>query len=71
MTIKILKETLIETGNPFVWITDAGWYFNEQKDSVKYTAEQVLKADTFEDLAKSEFVTPAKVETTPVKTKKK
>lgn len=52
MTIKVLKETLTETRNPFVWITDAGWFFNEQKDSVKYTAEQVFNADSFEDLAK-------------------
>jgi hypothetical protein len=52
MTIEILKETLIETGNPFVWITDAGWFFNEQSGSVKYTAEQVLNVETFEDLAK-------------------
>lgn len=63
MTIEILKETLIETGNPFVWITDAGWFFNEQTDSVRYTAEQVLNADTFEDLAKlnqTEEVRPIK-----------
>ena len=63
MTIEILKETLIETGNPFVWITDAGWFFNEQTDSVRYTAEQVLNADTFEDLAKlnqTEEVKPIK-----------
>jgi hypothetical protein len=63
MTIEILKETLIETGNPFVWITDAGWFFNEQTDSVKYTAEQVLNADAFEDLAKlnqTEEVRPIK-----------
>lgn len=53
MTIEILKETLIETGNPFVWITDAGWFFNEQSGSVKYTAEQVLNVETFEDLAKN------------------
>ena len=63
MTIEILKETLIETGNPFVWITDAGWFFNEQAGSVKYTAEQVLNADAFEDLAKlnqTEEVRPIK-----------
>lgn len=63
MTIEILKETLIETGNPFVWITDAGWFFNEQTDSVRYTAEQVLNADAFEDLAKlnqTEEVKPIK-----------
>ena len=63
MTIEILKETLIETGNPFVWITDAGWFFNEQAGSVKYTAEQVLNADAFEDLAKlnqTEEVKPIK-----------
>ena len=63
MTIEILKETLIETGNPFVWITDAGWFFNEQTDSVKYTAEQGLNADAFEDLAKlnqTEEVRPIK-----------
>lgn len=50
--LQYLKETLIETGNPFVWITDAGWFFNEQAGSVKYTAEQVLECESFEDLAK-------------------
>lgn len=52
MTIEILKETLTETGNPFVWITDLGWYFNEQANSTRYTAEQVFAANSFEDLAK-------------------
>lgn len=52
MTIEVLKETLTETRNPFVWITDAGWFFNEQKDSVKYTAEQIFSVDSFEDLTR-------------------
>lgn len=68
MTIEILKETLTETGNPFVWITDLGWYFNEQADSVKYTAEQVFAAESFEDLAK-QITQPAEVKPKPKKSK--
>lgn len=46
-----LKKTLIETGNPFVWISELGWFFNEQPNSVKYSAEDVLNAVSFEALA--------------------
>ena len=72
MTIEILKETLTETGNPFVWITDNGWYFNEQKDSVKYTAEQVFSVESFEQLSalNTKQAEPV-IETTKVTTKKK
>lgn len=45
-----LKIALTDTGNPFVWITDEGWAFNEQKESTKYEAEKVLSVDSFEQL---------------------
>lgn len=45
-----LKEILLKTGNPFVWITDAGWFFNEQPGSAMFTAEEVMGVDSFEQL---------------------
>lgn len=45
-----LKEILLKTGNPFVWITDAGWFFNEQPGSAMFTAEEVMSVDSFEQL---------------------
>jgi hypothetical protein len=45
-----LKNTLIETGNPFVWVTVNGWYFNEQPDSIKFTSEQALSVNSLDEL---------------------
>lgn len=48
--MKELHEILLKTGNPFVWIKDNGWYFNEQPDSVMFTAQEVLSVNSFEQL---------------------
>lgn len=45
-----LKETITEQGQPFIWLTPAGWFFHEQPDSKSYTREQVMEADSFEQL---------------------
>ena len=65
-----LKTALTDSRNPFVWVTDEGWSFHEVDNSKKFDAEKVLACESFEQLF-TITETPEKVETTPVKTKKK
>lgn len=61
-----LKNTLIETGNPFIWVTVNGWYFNEQPDSMRFTAEQALAVNSLDeliDLKETEQVSEPKTKT--------
>lgn len=66
MNIDELKSTLTETGNPFVWITEAGWFFNEQSGSVRYSAEQIMQADSFDAIPALEVKAEAVKETAEV-----
>lgn len=68
--IEELKETLLESGNPFVWINERGWFFNEQPDSIRYTAAQILAADSLENIPDAE-VQESSEETEFVVTKKR
>lgn len=45
-----LKNTLIEQGQPFVWFTPLGWFFHEQADSICWTRDEVLAANSLDEL---------------------
>lgn len=50
MSLQELKDTITAQGQSFIWLTDAGWYFHEQPEALKLTREQVLAAESFEQL---------------------
>jgi len=56
-----LKDTLIEQGQPFVWFTPAGWFFHEQPNSICRTREEVLSANSVEELMEAKPIEPEAV----------
>lgn len=74
MSLQGLKDTITAQGQPFIWLTDAGWYFHEQPEALKLTREQVLAAESFEQLMTAKPDAPAPTEPIieqPKKAKKK